>query len=273
MDSQGIAMSQLTLSQLSVLVVEPSATQRRIITQELQNAGVIAISEADNGESALLSLQNETTDLVVSAFYLPDMTGADLVLKLRHNDATSDTAFLLVSSETRFDLLDPVRQAGAVAVLPKPFTARDLDLALNSTLALLNPEELDFDSYDTESIEVLIVDDSLTARRHIKRVLTAMGMRRFSEADSGIQAMKLIGMLHFDLIVTDYNMPGMDGGELVSQIRHNSAQSSIPILMVTSEENESRLAAVQQAGVSAICDKPFEFDTVRDLMNKMLAPA
>jgi len=167
--------------------------------------------------------------------------------------------------------LDPIRQAGAVAVLPKPFTPQELDVALKSTLALIEPDELSFDHYDTDSLEVLIVDDSRFSRRHIKKVLSAMGIERFSEAESGIEALELVAIRHFDLIVTDYNMPQMDGRKLVDEIRKHSAQSSVPILMVTSEADANRLAAVQQAGVSAICNKPFEVTSVRDLLHRMLA--
>ena len=65
-------------------------------------------------------------------------------------------------------------------------------------------------------------------------------------------------------------MSEMDGGMLTKQIRENSNQKSIPILMVTSEDDENRLSVVQQAGVSGICDKPFETETVKILIKQML---
>jgi two-component system chemotaxis response regulator CheY len=65
-------------------------------------------------------------------------------------------------------------------------------------------------------------------------------------------------------------MPEMDGKELVEQVRQNSQQASVPILMVSSEQDESRLAVVQQAGVSAVCDKPFEPKNIKQLIEKML---
>jgi two-component system chemotaxis response regulator CheY len=86
-----------------------------------------------------------------------------------------------------------------------------------------------------------------------------------------MEAMELIADTFFDLIVTDYNMPRMNGKELVEHIRSGSSQASVPILMVTSEQNENRLAAVQQAGISAICDKPFEPDSVRRLVEQTLS--
>jgi two-component system chemotaxis response regulator CheY len=86
-----------------------------------------------------------------------------------------------------------------------------------------------------------------------------------------VQALELIESRLYDFVVTDYNMPRMDGRELIEHIRQNSTQSSLPILMVTSEANENRLAALQQSGVSAICDKPFEPAMVRRLVRRIIA--
>jgi len=74
-----------------------------------------------------------------------------------------------------------------------------------------------------------------------------------------------------DLVITDYNMPEMDGKGLVDFIRQQSWQASVPILMVTSEADMGRLAAIESAGVSGICDKPFEAHVVRELLGRLLA--
>ena len=74
-----------------------------------------------------------------------------------------------------------------------------------------------------------------------------------------------------DLVITDYNMPEMDGRQLVEYIRQQSWQSTVPVLMVTSEHNQQRLAAVERAGVSAICDKPFEQESIKRLLAEALA--
>jgi two-component system chemotaxis response regulator CheY len=216
-------------------------------------------------------MQAYPPDLVISALYLPDMSGTDLVHAMRRDDALEDTSFMLISSETRFRYLDPIRQAGAIAILPKPFSQDELKIALNTTLDFLDPGSLQLDNYDPENIEVLIVDDSPLARKFIRRVLSTIGLERFSEAGDGIEAMELIADNFFDLIVTDYNMPRMDGRELVEHIRSGSSQASVPVLMVTSEQNENRLAAVQQAGISAVCDKPFEPESVRRLVEQALS--
>ena len=140
-----------------------------------------------------------------------------------------------------------------------------------ASIDLLNPEgELSVD-VDLDSLRVLLVDDSATARRHIRHVLENLGMQNFIEAENGREAVALLAETMVDLVVTDYNMPEMDGKELVEYIRTQSWQNSVPILMVTSEGNAGRLAAVEQAGVSAICDKPFEPRLVKRLIEQALS--
>jgi two-component system chemotaxis response regulator CheY len=257
------------LGDLMVVLAEPSATQRKIVSGYLNALGIHQVTTVGSGQEALSLLQEYQPDLIISTLYLPDMTGTDLVHSMRNDPQLADVGFILISSETRFRYLDPIRQAGAIAILPKPFTRDELKVALDTTIEHLDPDQIQFEDYDPESLQVLIVDDSGFARRHIMRTLGNMGFSNFTEARDGTTALELLQERFFDLIVTDYNMPRMDGLELIEHIRAKSSQASIPVLMVTSEENENRLAAVQQAGVSAICDKPFEPSTVKALITQM----
>lgn len=261
-----------TLNDLQVVIVEPSGVQRYIIRDALEAAGIPNPQEAKTGEEALELLFQSSPDLIISSLYLPDMTGTDLVKKIRHSETHSDTAFMLISSETRFRYLEPIRQAGSVGILPKPFSQKELLVGLQATLDLIHPEHLSLAEEGAEDLRVLIVDDSTLARNHIQRVLVNMEVREenVDTAHNGEEALRLINQNYYDLVVSDYNMPVMDGLELVDRVRHESTQGSIPILMVTSETDSSRLAAVQQSGVSAICDKPFEPGTVHQLLSQLL---
>lgn len=261
---------QLQINDIVAVLVEPSATQQKIISKQLNEVGVINIIAKKNGTEALEDLAKLKPDVVISALYLPDMTGTDLVHRMRENPETSDMGFILISSETKFRYLDPIRQAGVIAILPKPFNADELRVAMANTLNFIDPASMSLQDFAPEELEVLVVDDSSMARKHIKRVLTSIGVEKFTEAADGLEASKILENQYFDLVVTDYNMPNMDGQELVDHIRSNSSQASVPVLMVTSESNDNRLAAVQKAGVSAICDKPFAADTVRDLVQQIL---
>lgn len=264
-------MQEKTLTDLYVLMVEPSKAQAKFIHRELKAAGITHFDIALDGQSALASMSQFIPDLVISSMYMPDMTGSDLVHKIRSDDNLKDVAFMLISSETGFDQIDPIRQAGVTAILPKPFESSQLKRGLYNTLDILNPDAIYLDDFNAEDLQVLIVDDSKMARNHIKRVLNGLGIENITEADDGANAVPILEQQYFDFVVTDYNMPQMDGKALLEHIRSNSNQRAIPVLMVTSEGNQGNLAAVEQAGVSGICDKPFESDTVREMIQKMMA--
>ncbi len=255
------------LATMSIVLVEPSTTQQKIIKEHINALGVHYIEIAETGHSALEMIKIEKPELVISAMYLPDMLGTDLLYTIREHQALKETAFLLISSETNINKLEPVRQGGTIAILPKPFDSRDLRCALQSTVDYYADDDpIEFDAFEAESLNVLVVDDSLTSRNHIKHILNNMGIAGITTAKDGQEAINLIKEHFYDLIVTDYNMPHVDGEALVNYVRNESQQSSVPILMITSEQNESRLKSVRQSGVSAMCDKPFDPRLIRSLI-------
>ncbi len=255
---------------LDVFLVEPSHTQQLIIRQHLQDSGINAVTCLSSGGEMLEQIKHVKPDLIISAMYLPDMTGVDLIHAIRNDPASYEMAFLLISSETSIKYLEPIRQAGAIAILPKPFTQEELNTALGSTLDYLHPSKLNLDHFDVEDLQILLVDDSEFSRKYITRVLHNIGIERISCAADGKQALHLFQEHYFDLVITDFNMPEMDGLQLVENIRGDAQQTSVPILMVTSEQNHNRLAAVEKAGVSAVLDKPFEPQSIRRLIIQLL---
>jgi two-component system chemotaxis response regulator CheY len=263
-------MSLLSINQLELLLVEPSGTQHRIIEDYLLRLGAAAPRWTDSGRKALEQMRAHPPDLVISAMHLPDMTGTELVQQMRSDDTLMDTAFVLVSSETSIRYLEPLRQAGVIAILRKPFTLEQLGKALLSTLDYLQPDPLQLKQFSPDELRVLIVDDSFTSRHIVRQMLERLGVEQFAEAENGQQAIALIEKDFFDLIVTDYYMPGMDGEQLSQFIRKQSTQQSVPVLMVTSETDRSRLAGVARSGVSAVFDKPFTIDTLRSTIERIL---
>lgn len=262
----------LSLAELFVYLVEPSHVQAKLIRGYLEALGIFRIEVYHDGTTALTKMHDTPPDLVISALYLPDMLGTDLVYAMRDDPYLEEITYMLVSSETNPRRLEPIRQSGAIAILPKPFSVEQLKRALINTLDFLNPETLALhpSGVDIERLHVLVVDDSVTSRHQVKRILNALGITDIVEAGNGVEAVRAIDRQFFDMIVTDYNMPEMDGEALVRYIRERSSQSSVPILMVSSEQDRRRLANVQQAGVSAICDKPFEAQGIRELVEKLL---
>jgi two-component system chemotaxis response regulator CheY len=113
---------------------------------------------------------------------------------------------------------------------------------------------------------VLVVDDSAAARSHIRGVLGGLGLDRVVEAPDGAAAVRLLEKEAFDLVVTDYNMPRLDGRGLIEFIRRRSATPSVPVIVVTTETDPAKLAAVRRLGVAAVCDKSFRPDVVRGVV-------
>lgn len=258
------------LEDLSILLVEPSHTQRRIIVQHFQEVGLHKIDGVANGQEALDLIASYPPDLVVSAMYFDDMTGTDLILALRATENGRDLPFMLVSSESHPVNLEPIRQAGVLAILPKPFEVDDLRRALLATVDFLSPEHLELKDLDPEDLKVLVVDDSRFSLRQIVNIVQQMGVEQITQAENGREAAEHIAENHYDLVITDYNMPEMDGQALVNYIRQLSDQPDLPVLMVTSERDDARLSTVRQAGVSALCDKPFDVTTLRRITRDLL---
>ncbi|WP_305909195.1 response regulator [Methylomarinum sp. Ch1-1] len=263
-------MDRKEFTDLKVYLVEPSHTQQLIIKQHLGEFGIADIVTLTSGAHTLDSLPHNQPDLIISAMYLPDMTGVDLVHAIREEEASYDMAFLLISSETNIKYLEPIRQAGAIGILPKPFSPQELDIALSATLDYLNPSKVELDHFDIEDLNVLLVDDSQLSQHFIIRILNDLGIELVTTAENGKQAINILRQRYFDLIITDLNMPEMDGLELTRHIRHQPGQQLTPVLMVTSEQNQNRLAAVEKEGVSAVLDKPFEPSGIKKLILQLL---
>jgi len=259
------------IEDLFILLVEPSNAQSKIIIKQFDDLGVMNYKRVKKGADVLELIDKDKPDLIISTMYLPDMTGGELVSSLRRDKENQEIVFMLISTETCIYQLEPIRQAGATAILPKPFDASQLKKALLTTMDFLDMDQFQFENFEPEKLNVLVVDDSTMARKQIIRTLKMMGIEKFSEATDGKQAIPVINKEYFDLIVTDYNMPEVDGQELIEYIRNESKQSSVPILMVTSEGNMNKLAAVEQSGVSAICDKPFEPKAVKGMIEAIMA--
>lgn len=113
---------------------------------------------------------------------------------------------------------------------------------------------------------VLVADDSSTMRKIILRSLNAVGVTEITEAADGQEAVSLFKPGLFDLVLTDWNMPGMTGLEVLKTIRQQD--TSIPIIMVTTEAEKSRVLEAIQAGVSDYLVKPFTADTLREKLEK-----
>jgi two-component system chemotaxis response regulator CheY len=121
------------------------------------------------------------------------------------------------------------------------------------------------------STNVLVADDSGTMRKIIIRSLNALGIQSVTEAADGNQAVSMFSPGKFDLVLTDWNMPGKTGVEVIKEIRAMDAK--VPIVMITTEAEKSRVVTAIQAGVTDYVVKPFTPQTLQEKLDKHVAAA
>ena len=115
----------------------------------------------------------------------------------------------------------------------------------------------------------VLVDDFSTMRRIIKNLLRDLGFTNISEADDGNTALPMLKDGNFEFVVTDWNMPGMQGIDLLKAIRADSNLSHIPVLMVTAEAKKEQIIMAAQAGVNGYIVKPFTAATLNTKLDKI----
>jgi two-component system, chemotaxis family, chemotaxis protein CheY len=119
-------------------------------------------------------------------------------------------------------------------------------------------------------MKFLVVDDFATIRRIVKGVINELGYSNVTEADDGSTALPLLRDGNFDFLITDWNMPGMPGLELLKAVRANPKLAKLPVLMLTAEAKREQIIAAAQAGVSGYIIKPFTAEVLKKKLTKIL---
>ncbi|MDP4546717.1 MAG: chemotaxis response regulator CheY [Marinobacter sp.] len=120
-----------------------------------------------------------------------------------------------------------------------------------------------------KNMKILIVDDFSTMRRIIKNLLRDLGFTNTEEADDGNTALPMLKNGHYDFLVTDWNMPGMSGFDLLKAVRADENLKNLPVLMVTAEAKRDQIVAAAQAGVNGYVVKPFTAAVLKEKIEKI----
>jgi two-component system chemotaxis response regulator CheY len=120
-----------------------------------------------------------------------------------------------------------------------------------------------------KNMKILVVDDFSTMRRIVKNLLSDLGFKNIEEADDGNTALPKLKSGNFDFLVTDWNMPGMTGIDLLKAVRADAQLASLPVLMVTAESKREQIIEAAQAGVNGYVVKPFTAGTLEEKINKI----
>ena len=120
-----------------------------------------------------------------------------------------------------------------------------------------------------KNMKILIVDDFSTMRRIIKNLLRDLGFENTEEADDGNTGLPKLQSGNFDFLVTDWNMPGMTGIDLLRAVRADEKLKTLPVLMVTAEAKKEQIVMAAQEGVNGYIVKPFTAQTLKEKIDKI----
>jgi two-component system chemotaxis response regulator CheY len=117
---------------------------------------------------------------------------------------------------------------------------------------------------------ILIVEDSATTRSLIRAVIDELGDFETVEASSGFEALKILPAQHYDLIVTDINMPDINGLELISFVRNNPRYDHLPVIIVSTERSEEDKKRGMALGAAGYIAKPFKSSELQEIIRKTI---
>jgi two-component system, chemotaxis family, chemotaxis protein CheY len=122
----------------------------------------------------------------------------------------------------------------------------------------------------SKDMKFLVVDDFSTMRRIIKNLLHDLGYPNVTEADDGKTALPMLQSGGFDFLISDWNMPGMSGLDLIKAVRSDARLAKLPVLMLTAEAKREQIIEAAQAGVNGYVIKPFTAETLKEKLDKIL---
>jgi two-component system chemotaxis response regulator CheY len=121
-----------------------------------------------------------------------------------------------------------------------------------------------------KNMKILVVDDFPTMRRIVRTLLKELGFGNVEEAEDGAAGLARLRSGGFEFVISDWNMPNLDGLEMLKQIRADASLSHLPVLMVTAESKKENIIAAAQAGASGYVVKPFTAATLDEKLSKIL---
>lgn len=252
-----------------ILLIDRSRTLTRVMTNELHRMG-FTVEAMGSAAGGLLAAAHWHPDLIVSSVEVGEISGYDLCALLRLIPELAGVPVILISSSEADLLKRKAADAGADYYVHKdhhfvPHFVQTVEVAFHlavpaSAEGLLAPRRIR---------RVLVVDDSRVMRRIIRNILGSTGITEVEEAEHGVAALQRLAHGTFDLVITDWNMPVMDGLALVKAIRQDRRHASLAVAMVTTEGSHDAVAAAKAAGADGHLCKPFSVESLKRLVNDL----
>lgn len=244
-----------------VLLADDSSTARQIIKRELIKMGFEDqnVRDAADGVQALKFLAKTEFHMIISDWHMPNMDGLALLKAVKADGRFKKIPFLMLTTEAEKEKISKAFELSADQYIGKPFTSKPFQQIVNKLL---------FGSSSYDDKKVLVIDDSAVLRTILSKNLEEVGFQKSNiiESEDGEDGLDKLTVDKFDLVITDWYMPKMDGLEFVKMIKEKDHLKNIPLLMVTSEMDSKKELEAFRAGISAYIIKPF---TANDLGSKI----
>ncbi len=256
-------MNRLTSEKKTILYADDTKFFHNVVVPPLKEEGYNVL-EAWNGKEALALLSKESVDMIVTDVEMPEMDGFSLCKAVKTEMGRSELPVLLATSLDSEADVGKGFEAGADDYITKPIVIPELLSRVKKMLRVdqgLRPER------------ILVVDDSRFIRNMICQGLRSQGFHDVDEAPDGQEALGMILGKPYSLVISDYQMPNMDGYELCLNIRQSKKVSDLPIIMASDRESKAKLVKIRSTGIQAFISKPFVAERLIAEVERVLADA
>jgi len=244
----------------NILIVDDSPVTRKALSKQLEQIGS-RVTQAKDGQQGLEIALSQAFDLIISDVNMPRMDGFTLCQKIKDNSSTRGVPVIMLSSMDSDQDIDKGFQSGAAAYISKAEASQELHATIEKVLE-------QFKSH--RRYRILVVDDSPTIRTLVRKGLEAAGFQA-PVAKDGKEALALIEEDRPDLILSDINMPVMDGIELCKTVHASDDLASTPFVTMSANSDRAIMRRMLEWGASAYLVKPFNLEQLVITIEKLLS--
>jgi two-component system cell cycle response regulator DivK len=248
------------MDQKTILYIEDNLHNRRLVRKILQRRGY-TIVEAEDGITGLNMVRELKPPLVLLDIGLPGMDGLELLSRIKADTGLRGIPVIAVTASAMQGDRERFLEAGCDDYISKPI----------QVMELINKVAIHSGNNGKALRRILVVDDEENVALTLQDGLEMLSNCDISVATSGIQAWHLFQQKPFDLLVTDYKMPDMDGITLTERVQRAYPQTLV--IMVTAYGDETLLKQASRVSIQQILDKPVDLTEIRDVASEVLNSA
>ena len=243
-----------------ILLVDDSKIIHTFVSNALRESSYHLLSAYDGAEGYRMAVER-TPDLIISDIDMPVMNGYEMCQQIKENASTSEIPILILSARGAGVDIDRGFDAGANDFLTKPVADNELLSRIEMTLD---------GAFASQREKILVVEDSGVQRALISQSLAQQGFEIIA-GENGQEGLDLAIENVPDLVITDSEMPLMNGRDLTRALRRCDELKDVPVLMLTAADDPLNRAKGQHAGISAYLTKPFVPDKIVVIAEKLIA--